>query len=375
MRDGKKNTRSVASRTQRSVKETNVGSPTPSRPSNVTSRPSNVTSRPSNVTSKVSSIASRHVNMASRPSNFGITTPAVTGPKLTQRSSLKSSPLISKSQLKPGSLVSKPQMKHLNIRHNIIPGRGYCCTVCKKWVRTRSVLKRHMTSHTKLKLFSCFICNISMGYASSLHKHMRISHDIEISYRDIHAMANVPALEEQEELCRQEPVFKAPEKNKPQKEAEQSMLSDNPQMDMEEDDEDDDISSNFRCTCNMCFKTFSNKRLLENHMKIIHMGGKAYKCNTCSKLFAYKHLLIKHAKMHSGGEQVFSCKVCSRKFPSLKTLNNHKGVHTRFKYYNCPICSKSFNGMKNWEQHQRLHMSNVRYRCKLCGKTFSQNQN
>ncbi|XP_021915613.1 zinc finger protein 91-like isoform X2 [Zootermopsis nevadensis] len=122
--------------------------------------------------------------------------------------------------------------------------------------------------------------------------------------------------------------------------------------------------------CSICFKTFSNKILLENHMKIIHMGGRAYKCNTCSKMFAYKHLLVKHAKIHPGKDHDYSCSVCSRTFPDMKTLNNHKGVHTRSRYYTCPICSKSFNGLKNWEQHQKFHNSSIRFRCKLCGKTF-----
>jgi KRAB domain-containing zinc finger protein len=274
-----------------------------------------------------------------------------------------------KATSKPITLISKPAVRNLKVSHISGPVQGYNCTVCKKWVKTQSVLRRHMTSHTKLKLFSCVICNISMGYASSLHKHMRLAHNVEMSYKDIHAMFSMPALEEQEALCMLEQVnTTSVEKNKIKPEGEKNEV-------IIVDDPDDDIDNTesvvkYGCTCSICFKTFSNKRLLENHMKIIHMGGRAYKCNTCSKLFAYKHLLVKHAKIHSGKDHDFSCSVCSRTFPDMKTLNNHKGVHTRSKYYTCPICSKSFNGLKNWEQHQKLHNSSVRFRCKLCGKTF-----
>lgn len=264
----------------------------------------------------------------------------------------------------PSPVVSKPAVMNVNVSHS----NGYNCTVCKKWVKTQSVLRRHMTSHTKLKLFSCVICNISMGYASSLHKHMRLAHNVEISYKDIRAMFSIPALEEQEALCMVEQSSKkSVEKNKkPEGEKEGMITIDDPC----EDFDDTESVVKYVCTCSVCFKKFSNKRLLENHMKIIHMGGRAYKCNICSKLFAYKHLLIKHAKIHSGKDHEYSCNVCSRTFPDLKTLNNHKGVHTRSKYYTCPICSKSFNGLKNWEQHQKLHNSSIRFRCKLCGKTF-----
>lgn len=268
-----------------------------------------------------------------------------------------------KASSKPNTAVSPSALKDVDVSHN----NGYSCSVCKKWVKTQSVLRRHMISHTKLKLFSCVICNMSMGYASSLHKHMRLAHDVELSYKDIHAMFNVPALEEQEALYMVEQGKTSVEKNK-KSAAERDRTSDI-------DDPDDDFdgtesAAEYAFTCTICMKRFSNKRLLENHTKIIHMGGRAYKCNTCSKLFAYKHLLIKHAKIHSGEDHEFTCTVCSRTFPDLKTLNNHKGVHTRSKYYACPICSKSFNGLKNWEQHQKLHNSSIRYKCKLCGKTF-----
>lgn len=273
-----------------------------------------------------------------------------------------------KTSGKPVTLISKQEVKNVEVSHTSGPVQGYNCTVCKKWVKTQSVLRRHMTSHTKLKLYSCVICNMSMGYASSLHKHMRLTHNVEVSYKDIRAMFSVPALEEQEALCMLEEVSKASvEKNKRPGGEKDGLVTIY--------DSDDDIDGaecivKYGCTCSICFKAFSNKRLLENHMKIIHMGGRAYKCNICSKLFAYKHLLVKHAKIHSGKNHEYSCSVCSRTFPDMKTLNNHKGVHTRFKYYTCPICSKSFNGFKNWEQHQKLHNSSIRFKCKLCGKTF-----
>ena len=368
--DGRRvNSKSVASKTLKVV--TKPPTLVASRPTSVPSRPVSVISKQQKVASKYSEIVasrySRPNNAISKLSSYGVSVITNTGQKASVKQATLFSKPPSRSSLKPGSLISKP---HLNIRHNILPGKGYCCTVCNKWVKTRSVLKRHMISHTKLKMFSCFICNISMGYASSLHKHMRLSHDLEISYTDIHAMAKVPALEEQEELCREE-IHKTPEKKRrSEKEVRNIMLPEAEEAKNVELHDFEVGSPKFVFNCNTCFKNFSNKRLLENHMKIIHMGGSAYKCNTCSKLFSSKHLLVKHAKMHTGEEPAFSCSVCSRKFSNLKTLNNHKGVHTRFKYHTCPICSKSFNGIKSWEQHQRLHMSNVKFRCKLCGKMF-----
>nr|CAD7265346.1 unnamed protein product [Timema shepardi] len=243
------------------------------------------------------------------------------------------------------------------------PTNGFVCEVCDKWFKGFNMLTRHMISHTKSKEFACTLCSSTMGYASSLHKHMQVVHNINIDYKQIKPNnLSSPAMKD----------------NKPKFITAASAQINDQQASTQ--------SGNHVCT--ICTKSFPEKSMLVSHIKIIHMGVKAYKCSVCSKMFASRIHLVKHMDSHSENLDELSCKICLKQFPDLKRLNLHKGVHKRFKFYKCDICLESFNGLKAWNNHQMAHAfrdspltplndaplescPTGTYTCRLCFKMFT----
>lgn len=94
--------------------------------------------------------------------------------------------------------------------------------------------------------------------------------------------------------------------------------------------------------CNLCDKKFSNKNILNRHLREKHLQGPIYKCNLCKTCFSRKERLMRHLQ----------------------------SVHFNLKYQ-CPKeeCKKSFVEKFKF----RMHMSNAHNYsiCKKCKKIFS----
>ena len=79
--------------------------------------------------------------------------------------------------------------------------------------------------------------------------------------------------------------------------------------------------------CQICHKSYSNKRSLNQHMKF-HDESKALKCDVCLKLFSCKSSLEVHYRIHTG-EKPFACQICNRKFARNSDLIKHHNIHTK----------------------------------------------
>ncbi|KAJ8881584.1 hypothetical protein PR048_018068 [Dryococelus australis] len=237
------------------------------------------------------------------------------------------------------------------------------CSVCNKVFPSVGLMHRHMVKHTKLKQFTCNICHTSMGYATSLRKHMKSMHNINIDHSSIKP-DNIPSNDVPSQQDPPPLVIKSEALEVPAETADGQHV------------------------CNICNKVFSQKSLLVNHVKVIHMGMKAYKCTTCGKMFTSKPHLVRHMKTHKESQFALTCKICCKKFLDVKTYNKHKGVHTRYRCYTCGICSESFNGINSWRAHQVTHLPDIghapmmniakqeiqtstgKYTCRLCFKMY-----
>ncbi|XP_008286136.1 zinc finger protein 397-like [Stegastes partitus] len=122
--------------------------------------------------------------------------------------------------------------------------------------------------------------------------------------------------------------------------------------------------------CDICGKTFSNKRCLRLHEKI-HTGLKEFVCQECGKTFHRREHLIVHVRTHSG-EKPYHCDICGKAFSQSQNLTIHKRSHSGERPYHCDLCGKLFNTSSHLKTHMRYHSGEKPYPCDICGKRFRQ---
>ncbi|KAM4602915.1 uncharacterized protein ACJ7VT_019468 [Polymixia lowei] len=165
--------------------------------------------------------------------------------------------------------------------------KPYNCSVCSKNFRIKSILTRHMKTHTGEKPYSCSVCGKSFIQRSYLQTHMN-SHSGQKPYtcsfcgRGFTQVGNMNA------------HIRIHTGEKPH-------------------------------SCTDCGKSFREKADLIKHT-IIHTGEKPYSCTICNMKFSAQSNLTRHMKTHSG-ERPYSCSVCGKRFIRRSHLNIHMKTH------------------------------------------------
>ncbi|XP_068166187.1 putative histone-lysine N-methyltransferase PRDM6 [Antennarius striatus] len=104
--------------------------------------------------------------------------------------------------------------------------------------------------------------------------------------------------------------------------------------------------------CGQCFKTFTQRILLQMHV-CPQNPDKPYQCGHCSQSFSQPSDLRNHVVTHSS-DRPFKCGYCGRAFAGATTLNNHIRTHTGEKPFKCERCDRSFTQATQLSRHQRL---------------------
>lgn len=182
----------------------------------------------------------------------------------------------------------------------------------------------------------------------------------------------------------------------------------------EASDEDNDAESYH--TCKRCFKVFSSKYNLKNHMKSHGVNASPSRaqskltklwCDICHQPCQGNIELLKHKEEHKKenmplvenedefGERkvsrIFTCRVCDEDFPSKVLLKKHKESHQdqqkqqqqqqRVKYVYCRYCKISFSQKSTLAEHmlneheEILHVKPrkdraAKFCCNFCTKVF-----
>ncbi|XP_070822552.1 endothelial zinc finger protein induced by tumor necrosis factor alpha-like [Chaetodon trifascialis] len=165
--------------------------------------------------------------------------------------------------------------------------RPHTCSVCSKTFRIKSILTRHMKTHTGEKPYSCSVCGKSFIQRSYLQTHMN-SHSGQKPYtcsfcgRGFTQVGNMNA------------HIRIHTGEKPH-------------------------------SCADCGKSFREKADLIKHT-IIHTGEKPYICSVCNMKFSAQSNLTRHMKTHSG-ERPYSCTACGKRFIRRSHLIIHMKTH------------------------------------------------
>lgn len=179
------------------------------------------------------------------------------------------------------------ELKHHPDRHVHFGAKKRACTICGgKFVD----LRVHMRTHTKVKPYTCTVCNSSYSHSSYLNIHMR-SHTGETPYicdicgRSFRSQGKLTHHSKRHSNVKQHP-------------------------------------------CDQCDRAYHERFELQKHIDIVHKGIRLFTCDVCDTdyKFTTRKSLKQHKLLH--GEKRFSCKFCDQKFAQSSGRRGHeKRVH------------------------------------------------
>ncbi|XP_023275585.1 uncharacterized protein LOC111664980 [Seriola lalandi dorsalis] len=226
------------------------------------------------------------------------------------------------------------------------------CSYCTQRFRYRSLLFRHLVSHTGIQPYACMHCGHRYGSQTMCLQH--------------------------EAFC--DGVYKeGPSKVK--NGAEANLLS-KPNL-REATQKQAEGDAEYKCK--FCTKTFLKSRNLRRHI-LTHNEVKPYRCKACDSCFSrYDHLKVHQTRCKgkrprlevcipkislddvgkgwqnrfsiqpAEKQETFECKVCSRSFSAQSKLSRHITMFHAAKLFKCTRCGSSFAHEKSLKHHQRVN--------------------
>lgn len=236
----------------------------------------------------------------------------------------------------------------LDIKFSAAKMLQYKCPHCTQKFRFRSLLLRHLVSHTGVQPYACVHCGQRFRSQTMCLQHATFCDGVS-----------------KEKQPKAQSDAATPFLNKPQEAKE----------------------TEFKCK--FCTKTFMKARNLRRHI-LTHNEVNPYRCKTCDSCFSrYDHLKvhqvhckgkrsrlevcipkislddvgrgwqIKYGNKTAEEQSTFVCEVCSRSFSTQSKLSRHNTMFHVTKLFKCTGCGSSFAHEKSLKNHQKI---------KRCGK-------
>lgn len=114
--------------------------------------------------------------------------------------------------------------------------------------------------------------------------------------------------------------------------------------------------------CNECHKIFKTKSALVNHLNKDHEAEKLIaevddiRCNLCGRTYINKRNLKRHIEQTHGVKEEFKCDICIKTYTTNHSLKRHvrsRHATNDLKEYQCEVCEKLIAGKENFDIHNR----------------------
>ncbi|XP_020709627.2 zinc finger protein 135-like [Athalia rosae] len=212
--------------------------------------------------------------------------------------------------------------------------RQFGCKVCGKRFKQAGHVKSHMLVHTGERKFECKVCSKRFSLSNSLKKHMYI-HNGEKPY--------------QCDVCGARFLEKRNLNGHLMTHTNERPFS-----------------------CNICGKRYTLADTLRRHVSAAHEDGRTYQCEICAKMFKQLAHLYVHKKVHTD-ERPYQCHLCDKNFKHKNVLKSHLAIHANLRPFECDVCKATFVRKTNLQTHiASAHMNERPYVCTICNKRFKQ---
>ncbi|XP_034731242.1 zinc finger protein 1035 [Etheostoma cragini] len=234
------------------------------------------------------------------------------------------------------------------LRSNATKVLPFKCSHCTQRFRYRSLLLRHLISHTGVQPYACMHCGHRYRSRIMCLQHEAFCDGVEKGQSKVKGEAAV-------QLSKTPTLREAAQKPRTE------------------------VGSEYKCK--FCTKTFMKSQSLRRHI-LTHNEVKPYRCKACDSCFSrYDHLEVHQTRCRgkitrlevcipkislddvgkgwqnrfclepAEKKETFGCEVCSRSFPAQSKLSRHVTLFHAIKQFKCTRCSSSFSHEKSLKKH------------------------
>lgn len=281
-------------------------------------------------------------------------------------------------------------------------GKPYNCEICQQKFRRADRLSLHMQTHSKVKLLRCEYCKRAyenfndLESHSLVHKEKKSSLICKICSQSFTKISDIILHDEKfhnknnrKFKCTQceEKFLKKVYLNNHMKKHFQ-ILADRKKKYTTNSFECDICKNSYstyrnikrhiiihmKCKyvydCPICEKSFSCPREMNTHI-LTHVGGKPFVCDICKKSYLQKRYLMSHIRDVHEKIKKYSCNICHKNFLKIAQLQKHENcVHSLMKLYECNSCLKKFHAKSDLIVHVRRHFEIQPFECDNCEKKY-----
>ncbi|CAL8128951.1 unnamed protein product [Orchesella dallaii] len=236
-----------------------------------------------------------------------------------------------------GSLISPQMTKHLRTHQRVKERRVFICESCGRLFTTRRYLKLHIERHEKNKTtpteIMCHLCGKRLSSLRGLELHKTAAH----SNRKNHC-----------NICSK--YFASKTGFKSHMELYHENCDDEQSQDQSETPTTTVSYKKRMCYYPSCKSIFRNQLNLQSHVEQMHSisSDPQFMCNLCGRTFVNRKRLSRHSVFHTR-EKPHKCEICGYAFSQRSSLkahlaNMHGQGHKNQECYPCgqPNCKKTF---------------------------------